>query len=118
MIGADLEIAVAGVGVVDPGRYDDLELREVAREMPFDGAAEIALPDVEYEPHGTEHMRLAELGRALGNGVEMAVVVGTDGAMDASVIRWQVELRRAERARVDAVRVPLVDREDEAHPLV
>src|SRR5271170_6043379 len=117
-MGAHFQKAITGIGVVDPGPDDDFELAVVAGEMPFDGTAEIALPDVEHEPDRAEDMRFREFERALGNGVEMALVVRTDRAMDRSAERRQIKLRRAERPRIDAVGIALVDREDETHPIV
>src|ERR1700677_529028 len=115
---SDLHEPVTGVGIVDPRRDDDLELGVVAGEMPFYGMAEITLPDVEHEADGSEHVRLAKLGRVDRNCIEVPFVVRTDWAMDASAVGWQINLRRAQRARIDAVGIALVDREDEAHPLV
>jgi hypothetical protein len=86
--------------------------------MPLDAPAEIAFPDVEHEPDRAEHVRLRKFGRSFRDAIEMPLVVRADRTMDRSAERRQIELRRAERARVEAIRIALVDREDEAHPVV
>src|SRR5208282_6345401 len=113
-----LHETVAGRGVVDCGHDDDLELAVVASEMPFYALAEIALPDVKHEPNRAEDVRLLEFGRILRNAVEMALVVGADGAMDQPTKRRQCKARGAEGPWIDAIGEALVDREDEAHPIV
>jgi hypothetical protein len=113
-----LHEAVAGIGVVEPRQDDDFEFAIVAREMPVDAPAEIALPDVEHEADGPEHVRFAKLGRVDRNCVEMPFVVRTDWATDPSAVGRQIKFRRAQGACIDAIRIALVDREDEAHPLV
>ena len=114
----NLHKPVAGVGVIEPRQDHDLELLIIVGEMPFDAAAEIALPDVEHEAHRPEDMRFGELGRADGDCVEVPFVIWADRTMDPSAEGWEIEPRRAERPRIDAIGVALVDRQNETHPLI
>src|ERR1700728_3015706 len=115
---SNLHEPVTGVRIVDPRRDNDLKLGVVAGEMPFYGMAEIALPDVEHEADGPEHMGLAKLGRVERDCIEVPLFVRTDWAMDPPAVGRQIKFRRAQGACIDAIRIALVDREDEAHPLV
>ena len=115
---ADFHEAVTGIGVVESGKDDDLELPVVAREMPIDGAAEVTLPDVEHEADRAEDMCLLELRRALGDAIEMPLLVRAYRSIGRPAIRRQMEARRSERTGVDAIRGALVDRIDQQHPLV
>jgi hypothetical protein len=117
-VGADLEEAVAGTGVVEAAEERDLEPLLVALEVPGQRALEVALPDVQDEAGRAVDVGELELGRGRGQVVQVAVRRGDGGRKDRAVPRRQVEERRRAGGRDEAVGAGLADRVDDVHARV
>ena len=74
-IRAKLEKAETGLGVVVRRDERDLQSVQIFPEVPWNDAAEIALPDVEREPYTAENVRPLEGLRARGEIVKMTLLI-------------------------------------------
>jgi hypothetical protein len=118
VMGADLQIAVTRMGIVESGKYDNFQAVKISGEVPRDSFSEIPFPYVENEADRAKDMRLREFRRPQGDVVKMTGRVGLHGPPYRAASRRKIEKRSTVRARIDALGHPIADGIDQKHAFV
>ncbi|GLS33409.1 hypothetical protein GCM10007937_51200 [Mesorhizobium albiziae] len=114
-----LQEAVSHEGILyEIALQNQLELVEVAGEVPFDWMAEIALPDIERSPYDTEKVRCLKFRTFNLDAIEMAVGIGEGRRKGRAGPRRQDIGGIAEPILGKAIGCPLADRIDDIHAIV